>query len=66
VTPGNAVLGLLANTVAAKHDPERALAVNEHVARAALTIEGSRGEAPEAAARILEAVDRVVLSETMR
>jgi hypothetical protein len=53
LSPGEAVLGLLSNTVAARTEPERALRILAKVASTAHVIRGSRGEANEAAELIL-------------
>jgi len=47
LTPGEAVLELLANTVSARRQPERALHVLEKVAVGATTLKGVRGESSE-------------------
>lgn len=44
---GRAVMALLAHTVAARRDPQRALATLPHVASQALVLKGARGEAEE-------------------
>jgi hypothetical protein len=45
LTPGEAMLALLANTVLARSRPELALATFQHVVPTALTLKGRRGEA---------------------
>ncbi len=54
VTAGQAVLGLVDNCVSVRRDPARALAVLGAVAESARTVQGSRGEADEAAALLVE------------
>jgi hypothetical protein len=52
---GQAVLTLLAHTVAARRQPQRALAALRKVALQATTLRGTRGEADEAAHALLHA-----------
>jgi len=52
-SPGNAVLTLLANTVAARRHPEVALATLQRVVSGARALESMRGEARETACAIL-------------
>lgn len=54
LTPGQGSLALLANTVPARRRPLEVLETLERVVRTAAVLRGSRGEAAEAAARILE------------
>jgi hypothetical protein len=56
LTPGQGSLALLANTVPARRKPLEVLETLERVVRAATVLRGARGEAAEAAARILERV----------
>lgn len=55
MTPGQGLLELLANTVAARREPEAALDTLRAVAETARLLRGARGEARGAAATILEA-----------
>jgi serine kinase of HPr protein (carbohydrate metabolism regulator) len=54
LSPGQAVLTLLANTVSARRRPEVALATLESVVARAVVLKSTRGEAKEAASAILE------------
>lgn len=54
LTPGQAAVGLLDNCVSVRRDPNRALAALTQLATAARTVTGTRGEADEAARRLLE------------
>jgi hypothetical protein len=54
---GHGALALLSHTVPARKRPEQALAVTGRAAAGALVLEGERGEAPAAAAALLEAAD---------
>lgn len=54
LTPGQGSLALLANTVPARRRPLEVLETLEKVVRTATVLRGSRGEAAEAAARILK------------
>jgi hypothetical protein len=54
LTPGQGSLALLANTVPARSRPAEVLDTLEHVVRGATVLRGARGEAAEAARRILE------------
>jgi hypothetical protein len=56
LTPGRAVLVLLRNTLAARARPEEALTVLTKAVNGAVLLEGDRGEAAEAAGKILEAL----------
>jgi hypothetical protein len=56
LTPGQGSLALLANTVPARRRPLEVLETLRHVVCAATVLRGARGEAAEAAARILERV----------
>jgi hypothetical protein len=56
LTPGRGSLALLANTVPARRRPLEVLETLERVVRAAPVLRGARGEAAEAAAKILERV----------
>jgi hypothetical protein len=51
---GEAILGLLANTVSARADPRRATEAAKHVAVRAVAFAGDRGEALDAVADILQ------------
>jgi hypothetical protein len=53
LTPGQAVLALLANAPAARHQPQFLLATFRHAVRDAVALQGPRGEADEFAAEIL-------------
>ncbi|MCC6743068.1 MAG: hypothetical protein IT175_04330 [Acidobacteria bacterium] len=57
LTEGEAVLAMLAHTVPARRDPAAVLEVLNRVARRAVALKGSRGDADEAAAEILARVD---------
>lgn len=54
LSPGNAILELLANTVPARRRPKGALAALHQVVRQAPTVKGNRGEAEQVAAAILD------------
>lgn len=54
LTPGEGVLKMLADTVSARRNPERALTVLSKVADRAVILYGTRGEASRAAASILK------------
>jgi hypothetical protein len=56
--PADAALGLLENAVAARSAPERVTRFLSKAAARAVTLEGERGEADEAAAALLAAVER--------
>lgn len=58
LSPGEGALALLANTVPARRRPAEVLAVLERVVRGAAVLSGARGEAAEAARRILERASR--------
>ena len=58
LTPGQLVLALFANTVAAKHAAERALPVLRAVAVGALGLRGVRGDAAALAQQILERIEQ--------
>ncbi len=53
LSPGRAVMELLAHTVSARHDPERALATLRSATAEATVIKGARGEAGEVAEALL-------------
>ncbi|PYQ14413.1 MAG: hypothetical protein DMF80_12440 [Acidobacteria bacterium] len=55
LTPGRALLELLAHTVVARSHPVTAMATLERVVSRAPAVKGRRGEAQETAARLLEA-----------
>lgn len=59
LTPGQAVLEMLANTIPARRKPEAALEALEAVARAAPAFKLTRGEAVDAAAGAIRLFDRV-------
>jgi hypothetical protein len=59
LSPGRAVMALLANSISIRKKPARTLATLECVARGAVTLEGTRGEAPATAARLLETLERI-------
>jgi hypothetical protein len=54
ISPGEAVLALLDNTIVARTRPEFALPILPRAVSGALTIEGQRGEASEVAAKLLQ------------
>ncbi len=56
--PGQAVLSLLANTVAARRIPEKVLTRLAQVVQGTTVVRGSRGEADETARSLLAAVER--------
>ncbi len=56
VTPGQAVLSLLSNTVAARRRPMSAFKTLSHLVVGVPVLQGKRGEADEMAARLLETV----------
>jgi hypothetical protein len=60
LTPGNAVLELLANTIPARRRPEAALEALEAVARSAEAYKVTRGEADEAAGEALRLLGRAL------
>jgi len=60
LTPGRAVLDLLANTLPARRQPEAALEALKSVARAAPAYRVSRGEAEDAALRALRLLERAM------
>jgi hypothetical protein len=53
LTPGEGVLGLLANTVSARRNPERALGALQNVVSGAEILKSSRGEARDLASVLL-------------
>src|SRR3984893_4798401 len=57
LSSGKGMLGLLANAIAARRQPERALATLEKVSRGAQVLKGTRGEAKEVVESILQRVD---------
>jgi hypothetical protein len=56
-SPGQGILALLANTVAARRKPAGSLNVFKQVVAGALVLSGPRGEARDSAASILEAIE---------
>lgn len=58
VSPGEAVLELLSNTVPARMHSRRAIGRLRHLVRRAAAVKGVRGEAKEAVARIVSEVPR--------
>jgi hypothetical protein len=54
MTIGGGMLGLLANALAARQQPERALALLERVARGARILTGDRGEAKDVVRTVLD------------
>jgi hypothetical protein len=64
LTPGRAVLELLSHTIPARSAPERAVETLSRVVAQARVLRGARGEADEAASRILE-VERGVGPEAV-
>lgn len=61
ISPGQAVLALLDNTVVARLRPEFALPILARAVSSALTIEGKRGEAEETAVAILKELENQIL-----
>jgi hypothetical protein len=59
LTPGQGALTLLANTVAARREPEKAIAILQQVVSNAHVYKGTRGEARELASRILGQLDEI-------
>jgi hypothetical protein len=57
LSPGQAVLGLLAHTVPARLRPKFALATLRRVAASAITLRGKRGEAGDTAPLLLDYLD---------
>jgi hypothetical protein len=57
-SPGQGVLALLANTVAARRKPQSAIQTFERALVGALVLRGARGEAREIAAAILDAIQK--------
>ena len=53
LSPGRAVMEVLAHTVSARHDPERALATLRSATADAMVLKGARGEAEEVAEALL-------------
>ncbi len=53
LSPGRAVMELLAHTVSARHDPERAFATLRSATAEAMVLKGARGEAAEIAEALL-------------
>lgn len=58
LTAGQAVLELLANTVSARRNPERALSVLTRLASRAIVVKGRRGDARTAALSVLRTAER--------
>jgi hypothetical protein len=58
LSPGQAALALLANTVPARTQPEAALTAIQQVVSRAPVLKGRRGEASETAARMLQTLER--------
>jgi len=58
LSAGRGTLGLLANTLAARNQPDRALATLGRVARQAPVLTGTRGEADETVASIFRLLER--------
>lgn len=58
ISPGNAVLELLRNTVAVRANPVRSIAHMRNLVQSAIAIRSLRGEATTAAPSILEILDR--------
>ena len=59
LTEGEGALRLLAHTVAARSDSERALTAVSRAAAGAVFLEGVRGDATETALRLLDALDQL-------
>jgi hypothetical protein len=57
LTPGQAVLAMLRETLSAQFDPEGAMGVLTRAVRSALLFRGNRGEADETAERLIAALD---------
>lgn len=53
LTPGEAVMALIANSLCARSRPEAAMAVLRNAVRSGVALKGTRGEAEEAAAHLL-------------
>lgn len=58
LTPGKGLLELLANTVSARRQPERALATLQRVVSVAPVLKGARGEAAETVAAIFKTMEK--------
>ena len=56
---GQGALALLANTVAARREPEKAMAILQKVVSSAAILKGARGEAGEVAMSILARLDSI-------
>ncbi|OLE51029.1 MAG: hypothetical protein AUG51_24995 [Acidobacteria bacterium 13_1_20CM_3_53_8] len=59
LTPGQGALTLLANTVAARREPEKAIAILQQVVSNARVLKGARGEAKEMARSVLGQLDEI-------
>ncbi|HMF55157.1 MAG TPA: hypothetical protein VK619_02245 [Pyrinomonadaceae bacterium] len=59
LTPGQGALTLLANTVAARREPGKAIAILQQVVSNARVLKGARGEAREVARSILGQLDEI-------
>ena len=60
LSSGKGILGLLANAIAARTQPERALATLERMTRRAQVLESARGEANEVVESILQHLDGLI------
>ena len=60
LSSGHGILGLLANAIAARTQPERALATLERMIRRAQVLESARGEANEVVESILQHLDGLI------
>lgn len=64
LTPGQALLALMDNTVAAQGDPAHSMPILRQVALHALTLRGQRGAAAATARALLRRLDRLTSSST--
>lgn len=60
LTPGRAILGMMANAVAARKQPEKTLAAIEKAIAQAKVLQGTRGEAKDAVKAILDQMERLL------
>ena len=59
LSPGKAVLGLMENSIAARSQPEKALATLKKTVQKAVVLEGTRGEAQEVVESILKNIENL-------
>ncbi len=64
LTPGQGVLELLANTVSARRKPDKVLSTLRAAVTGATVVKGSRGEASEVAARVLDLAESSMSTRT--